>query len=89
VIKDIQGLPHSIAGFRIIESKWMVVPEVRVIKRSWIERLFSRPWTPLTRVRHETVNVPLRTVYRNKDMLIMHPEIAREIRSILFTRDNL
>ena len=32
--------------FRLIESPLMVRHEQRRVKRSWTERLFSRPWRP-------------------------------------------
>jgi hypothetical protein len=42
----------SFGGVRIV----IVEDTVETIKRSWRERLFSTPWTPLVKVRHITSN---------------------------------
>ena len=68
-------------GLRIVESKAMIEPgpmEARV--RPWSERLFCLPWRPFQAVRMVPGYRPRKDVIRLGDRLIMHPEVAREIR---------
>ena len=69
-------------GVKIIESRLMVEDgEPYDVKRSWRERLFSRPWRPLRPTRMVVPKVPKREVIILPDgSLVMHPEIAKMLR---------
>ena len=69
-------------GVKIIESLLMVEDgEPYEVKRSWRERLFSRPWRPLLPTRTVIPKVPKREAIRLPDgSWVMHPEIARMLR---------
>jgi hypothetical protein len=45
--------------------------------RSWRERLFSRPWKPWRR----TKMVPSHEVLIYGSMVVVHPEVGRELRA--------
>lgn len=67
---------------KIIESRLMVEDgEPYEVKRSWRERLFSRPWRPLLPTRTVVPKVPKREAMLLSDgSLVMHPEIAKMLR---------
>lgn len=65
-----------LSGMRVIESPLLTEP--REVRRTWYERLFTRPWRPLGATR--TVQVPSKTIYRiGPDVLLMHPATLREL----------
>lgn len=69
------------AGFKIVESKAMIEPgpmEERV--RPWSERLWCTPWRPWQATKMVPTVRPRKDVLRVGDMLIMHPEVANQIR---------
>ena len=67
---------------KIFENPLMVEDgEPYEAKRSWRERLFSRPWRPLLPTRTVVPKVPKREVILMPDgLLVMHPEIAKMLR---------
>lgn len=75
----------TFAGVRIIESPCLTeAGEPQAVRRSWRERLCSRPWRPWKATKTVVPQVPSRTVYRLAGgRLLMHPEIAREYRRAL------
>jgi hypothetical protein len=62
----------SILGYKVIESRHMVVTEA--IQRTWRERLFSRPWRPWRKTR--IICKPDPNVYiLDESQIVVHPEI--------------
>jgi hypothetical protein len=47
------------------------------VKRTWKERLFTRPFRPLQRTRMITPKVPDTSVYVIDGVMVMHPETKR------------
>ncbi len=70
-------------GIRIVESIYLVEPGDPIeIRRSWRERLFSRPWTPLKTTRTLIPNVPYKGAIRiDNTTIVMHPETVRQFRA--------
>ena len=69
-------------GLRVIESVYLTEPgEPYEVRRSWTERLFSRPWEPLRRTRTIIPQVPMKGGYRiGRDAIAMHPETVRQLK---------
>lgn len=69
-------------GMKITTNPNLVVlgpPVTR--RRTWKERLFSRPWRPWKSTITERPLVPDREVYcSGLDTLVMHPVVAAELR---------
>lgn len=56
------------------------------VRRSWGERLFSRPWQPW--VSHKEVRIPDPYAYRlypNRDIYIVHPRLAGDFAKLAAT----
>lgn len=71
----------TFVGLRIIEDSTMVIDgEPIKVVRSWKERIFSLPWRPLKRAKIVVSKVPNPNVYRYKDYMVMHPDIAKQLR---------
>lgn len=75
-------LSNSIVSIRIIESELMVEDgEPYEVRRTWKERLFTRPWRPWKATRTVVPKVPMKGGYRLADgTIIVHPAIARKMR---------
>lgn len=71
-------------GVRIVTSLLMVEDgEPYEVRRTWRERLFSTPWRPMRATRTVVPKVPKREAMRMPDgSLVMHPEIAAELRKV-------
>ena len=68
-------------GFQIVESKAMIEAgpmEARV--RPLSERLFCLPWRPFQMIKMVQGYRPRKDIIRLGDRLIMHPEVAHQIR---------
>ncbi len=67
---------NSFNGMRVITSLWMTeAGEPYQVRRTWRERLFTRPWRPLVATRTIVPQVPMRDVIQlNASTLVMHPE---------------
>lgn len=78
-------------GMRILENPHLTVPGVPyAVRRTWRERLFTRPWRPLQRDRMVTPMLPSRSCYILSDgSIAMHPETARALRAALAEREVL
>ena len=51
------------------------------MRRTWRERLFTRPWHPLQRTKTITPQVPKRGGYFiGQNQMIVHPAFAAELR---------
>ncbi len=76
------SLSPQFAGMRILESEYLTVDGEPVqVRRSWRERLFSRPWRPLTTTRTVVPQVPNPGLMRiDARTIVLHPETARLFR---------
>ena len=72
-------------GMHIIESVYLVENgEPIVVHRTWRERLFSRPWTPLIKTRTVVPQIPYRgAVQLDANTLVMHPYTLAQLRKEL------
>lgn len=71
-------------GMKIITNPNLVVPGPPVTRRrTWKERLFSRPWRPWKTMVTEATWVPDRKIYHGMGALIVHPAVAEELRRFL------
>ena len=69
-----------INGMRVIESVYLVQDgKPYPVRRTWRERLFSRPWRPLVATRTVIPKVPYQGAVRlNEWTIVMHPsEVLR------------
>lgn len=72
-----------IGGLRIIEDVHMTEPgDPCQIRRSWRDRLFTRPWRPLAATKTFIPQVPAKhAVINNRDgTVMMHPEMAADFK---------
>ena len=67
-------------GFEIVENQNMLVNDGPPIKRTWRERLFSRPWRPLVTHRQPMKPDPDFIVSHDERTIFCHPATARELR---------
>ena len=76
---------RRLAGMRIIESAYLMEPgEPRVERRTWRERLWSRPWRPWVATRTVIPQVPHRGALRLSDgTLVMHPATVKQLHDTL------
>src|SRR5574343_1370655 len=69
---------------KIIENPLMVYTDVREVKRTWRERLFTLPWQPFRATRTEITTTPSKVCYQLPDgSLVTHPETAAELKKQL------
>ena len=64
-----------LAGFQIIEDAHLVKSEL--VKRTWKERFFTRPWRPFKKYRE--VFYPSEEILTIGRTLIMHPMMKQKI----------
>lgn len=71
----------SMAGFKIITDINMVDYHIRIIKRSWTERLFTIPWKPLNNTKEEIYTTPKESVFilSDNNTVVMHPDMVEEL----------
>ena len=71
-------------GFRIIESRYLIEPGEPVeVRRTWRERLFTRPWHPWKATRIEIPQIPSRSYYiTGEGSIIIHPERLKQLTMI-------
>ena len=72
----------NFGGCRVIESVYLTeMGEPVIVRRSWRERLFSRPWRPWKATKTITPQVPMKGGYCLADgTLVMHPETLRRVK---------
>jgi len=69
-------MANELGKIQITTDKNMTVAgEPYQVKRGWVDRLFTRPWTPLKATRTAIPQVPSKEVLRFGDRMVMHPEI--------------
>ena len=90
----LRGKPSGISRLafdrQIIENKNMTIADgTIIIKRSWRERIFSRPWRPLQRTREIIRFIPDPHIYliRGKNMIVAHPTTAIKLRQEIQKRE--
>ena len=80
---DIRALQwfKTMLGLELIKDPNMVCPGEPVqVRRSWRERLFSRPWRPLDATKTHVPMVPRKDFYvLMGKTIVAHPERAREL----------
>lgn len=76
--------PSMFNGMRVIESPFLEQDGAPYeVRRTWRERLFTRPWRPLVTTRTVVPKVPYKgAVQLNAHTLVMHPAMLRELRGI-------
>jgi hypothetical protein len=76
--------PSTFTGLRIVETEMLTEPGEPIdVRRTWRERLFSRPWRPLRATKLFVPQVPMKTAMRVGNTLYMHPVTARAMRQML------
>lgn len=76
---------NTFNGMRVIESPYLTQPGTPyTVRRTWRERLFSRPWRPLVVTRTVVPQVPYDGVVKlNEHTLVMHPEMFRKLKTMM------
>lgn len=71
--------------YRVVTNPILTKTETREVKRTWKERLFTRPWTPWKVMRTETHQVPDRDVLVDKinRVIYAHPVVVKEMNEAL------
>ena len=72
------------SGLRVIESVWLTVDgEPCEVRRSWSERLFSRPWRPFKATRTVIPKLPHPgAIQLDTKTIMMHPETYRQLKQL-------
>ena len=52
------------------------------VRRTWRERLLSRPWQPFRATRTVVPKVPSRQILHFGNRLVMHPAMLEEVRRV-------
>lgn len=78
-------LAAQFAGMRVVESVWLTQSGTPYeVRRTWRERLFTRPWRPLRATRTVVPQVPYEgAVQLNATTIAMHPAIVRKLKASL------
>ena len=76
------------SGMKVIESICLEQDgEPYTVRRSWRERLFTRPWSPLVAMRLVVPRIPYRGVVQlDEHTIVVHPQTYRELRDSLAER---
>lgn len=81
-LRDLHGFNYG-CGIPIFEDKNLM--DSVLVKRTLWERFFSWPWKPWRK--EKTIKEPSRTIYKTeikgRESFIMHPTMAKELRSAL------
>lgn len=72
----------TLHGYKILESHHLLEDgQPQTVRRTWRERLFSRPWRPWRATRTFVPRVPYRGAFRvGSDTVLMHPAMVIELR---------
>lgn len=72
----------SILGYKLVESEKLVKDGPLIeVKRSFFDRLFSL--TPFVKTKMVPSKVPMETILKTGDTLVMHPIVAKKLRFYL------
>jgi hypothetical protein len=75
-------------GMPVVLSPWLTeAGDPVTVRRSWRERLFSRPWRPLVASRTFRPQVPKKGAVIMAGKIFMHPEAAQLMRAGLTRHD--
>lgn len=76
----INGLPETLGGYRIVVCR----PTTKTVKRTWRERLFSRPWRPLKKTKVVIVPsvVPTNEAWKIGDVLWVGVEMYENLKKV-------
>lgn len=73
---------QSLLGMKIlIDNNLIVRDEDKVVKRTWFERLFTRPWIPLKKTNRYIQYKPDPNIYTVDNKRIMHEDTFANLRS--------
>lgn len=71
-------------GYALRECEWFTIPGTPYQeRRSWRDRLCTRPWRPWIAFRTITPQIPDPAVYRIGDALYGHPDTLRTLKQEL------
>lgn len=71
-------------GMPVLTSEWLTDPEQRTVRRTWRERLFTRPWRPWVATKTITVQVPsTKVLILPGPKVLMHPAQVETLRRAL------
>ncbi len=77
------SIPNTINGFKIMENPLMTeAGEPYEVKRSWKERLFTRPWRPFKKTRTVVPQIPSRQIIMMDRIIYMHPILKAEVEAL-------
>lgn len=76
-LRSLRAHPGSYA---IIESDQLYETKTRSVRRSWRERLFTRPWRPWIATKTISYRVPSECIYVMDDKIVCHPSVAEALR---------
>jgi hypothetical protein len=77
--------PLMFHGYKVVANPILTKTETREVKRTWKERLFTRPWQPFKVIRTESYQVPDRDVLVDKinRVIYAHPSVVKELNEAL------
>lgn len=75
----VQPLSTAVNGQRFVPNSLLTEPQTTEVKRSWKERLFSWPWTPLKPTKYVTTQVASRQVIHANGVYYAHPDVIADI----------
>jgi len=64
-------------GINIIESPHCTIDDE--VKRTWWERLFTKPWRPFLKMK----TVKKKAMFNYDNTIICHPDIAKQLRDTI------
>ena len=74
-------MPLRFNDMDVVLSELMTEPKTLNVRRTWRERLCSRPWRPLVAVKTITIQVPSEAVRVWNGKVLMHPALFAELRA--------
>lgn len=77
--------PYRYNGYEVVTDHNMTENgEPFQERRTWKERLFTRPWKPFKGTKTVVLMVPMRKCIRLGNKLVMHPEVLKELKKALY-----
>lgn len=74
---------ESLWGTHIVTDPHLTKTAVVEVRRTWRERLFSRPWRPWERTKFVTRQVPDDTVYFIRGRIVCHPIVRSQMERVI------
>ena len=75
----------SVSGIRVVFSEHACDPEYELVKRSWKERLFTRPWEPRRKYNQVMTALNPQMFKMNTtggEMIVAHPTFKEQLRHL-------